>query len=850
MSTSEVEAPAQRRLCASAPCFHPRNPEIVKKCPAVAAGGSGASSAISSQVSSPTTRGPASSAHDTSASFPFRGGEHATAPLDPSRPRDVTSSDGRAIPQPLLPPPPPPPPLPPSAGQQRRSPFQPHHHHHPHVPSWVPSSRQQILLSTTTTAAATPTVSSSSSPPSKRSSLVTSPTTSNTATTATTTSFSSLLSPEGGAGPSPTSGGGCYPRTYEGLGLEIQDLLQYASLNADEQRARRDFVDVIRAVAKGLWSECRVVPFGSFALGLSTPKSDVDVAVLFPSSSSSLAEEQLGAACESDEEKGADAATTTTTTTMTPSDPTSRLRLLSDAFGRIGLSVSVIDQCRVPVIQVLQPWSGLRCDISVTLEHPELVVAHQLGWLESEPHARTLIMMTKLALQQWGLNCLFTGGISSTCVYSLVHRFLMESREPAVDEEEVQLMMGGEGASEAWIAATAESEGSRPCSLVPSGLPSRIHSPPSTSSPSPSSKAAVIASATSASAHSVKTIRSHRNVATHGDDAVEATTSNDEDEEEDGGCSMSPCETSDMERDFFLSSPAASPLPSPTPATSLPPQSSSTLPKKSEATMAAELLLQFWRYCASDFFQGGYLIDDAFRMTEPSPTQDSTSALKVRFGADLSKGSFRLGEVQFLFQHSAEVMSRIVRPADAVLPLRDHWLTRGALPVTTLSSVFADPRCCNNNDRTTSGMMIALPTSHTTAAASGPHSIHTSAGPHPPRSNAAVGSTKNPSLHGKRHQQPQRGGTTTTASALSLPSPSQQKIVTGRSGDGAAPNSKTDAAVKSQYRSGTAAPTTTTSTSHPHNSHNSNNSSSKAVVPTKGGSRNQGKRNRAPVLTH
>eukprot|EP00662_Eupelagonemidae_sp_cell21_P031283 gene31283-45358_t len=64
------------------------------------------------------------------------------------------------------------------------------------------------------------------------------------------------------------------------LDEEMADFAAFASLTQQETQQRQDCIDLLGSVAQAAWPESSILPYGSFAVGLSLPLSDLDIAVL------------------------------------------------------------------------------------------------------------------------------------------------------------------------------------------------------------------------------------------------------------------------------------------------------------------------------------------------------------------------------------------------------------------------------------------------------------------------------------------------------------------------------------------------------------------------------------------
>ncbi|RNF09524.1 DNA primase small subunit [Trypanosoma rangeli] len=202
-----------------------------------------------------------------------------------------------------------------------------------------------------------------------------------------------------------------YSPTEESLTMEIQEFVSYVALNAGEKLRREELIATVRRVVTELWgSVAHVFVYGSYALDLSIPSSDVDLTVLFD-----------------DDDKPA-ASVAYNDDAMEVQTQHMRLRhQLAQRLTAMGFRVNVYDFCRVPVVHFVDSFTGLSCDINVSeIKAVQQVVSRQREWLSSCAEARELILITKAALKQWGLNSLFHGGLSATALYMLVRRFLEE----------------------------------------------------------------------------------------------------------------------------------------------------------------------------------------------------------------------------------------------------------------------------------------------------------------------------------------------------------------------------------------------------------------------------------------
>ncbi|KAG5488820.1 hypothetical protein JIQ42_00437 [Leishmania sp. Namibia] len=226
-----------------------------------------------------------------------------------------------------------------------------------------------------------------------------------------------------------------YPLSEDGLTSERVDFSRYLQLTSHEVEARARLLNYVRACVAEMWGPCKtgsepgtaaqVLLYGSYALGLSLPSSDIDLALTFP------AEEEDDAARCSAEEGGGDCASGAPA--FSKKRQALHLERLHDPAGQLRksatcstLEIEVYDQCRVPRIHLRDmTGGGVSCDITTSFVSVRVAcsVARQRLWLQGSPLAGFLVRITKAAVRQWGLNEVFSGGLASTALYCLVLRF-------------------------------------------------------------------------------------------------------------------------------------------------------------------------------------------------------------------------------------------------------------------------------------------------------------------------------------------------------------------------------------------------------------------------------------------
>ncbi|KPA81430.1 unspecified product [Leptomonas pyrrhocoris] len=234
-----------------------------------------------------------------------------------------------------------------------------------------------------------------------------------------------------------------YPLSEDGLTNELVDFFHYTELTSHETAARARLLRCVEASVQEMWSAsasdekpmgktAQVSLYGSFALGLSLPRSDIDLVLSFPAEERQEAEERRLRALMGKAEDTPDALEAARGRQQRSLE---RLHDLAEHLRRThaqSLVVEVYDQCRVPRIHLRDTAAdGVSCDInsSLTSERVARVVARQQRWLKNVPLAAFLVRVTKAAVRQWDLNEVFAGGLASTALYCLVLRFLAQAEQ-------------------------------------------------------------------------------------------------------------------------------------------------------------------------------------------------------------------------------------------------------------------------------------------------------------------------------------------------------------------------------------------------------------------------------------
>ncbi|KAK4804192.1 hypothetical protein SAY86_004009 [Trapa natans] len=187
------------------------------------------------------------------------------------------------------------------------------------------------------------------------------------------------------------------------LHKEILDFSNFLSPTPEEQATRNSAVESVFGVIKYIWPNCTVEVFGSFQTELYLPTSDIDVVIF----SSGIQSPQLG------------------------------LYALSRALSQkcIAKKIQVIAKARVPIIKFIEKKSGVSFDISFDVQNGPAAAEYIKGVLSKCPSIRPLCLILKVFLQQRELNEVYSGGIGSYALLTMIMVLLRTVRERQVSPE-------------------------------------------------------------------------------------------------------------------------------------------------------------------------------------------------------------------------------------------------------------------------------------------------------------------------------------------------------------------------------------------------------------------------------
>ncbi|KAK3161539.1 hypothetical protein QOZ80_1BG0078380 [Eleusine coracana subsp. coracana] len=172
------------------------------------------------------------------------------------------------------------------------------------------------------------------------------------------------------------------------LHKEILDFCDFISPSAEEQSSRSAAVQAVSDVVKHIWPQCKVEVFGSFRTGLYLPTSDIDVVVF----ESRVKTPQVG------------------------------LYALAKALSQQGVAkkIQVIAKARVPIVKFVERKSGIAFDISFDVDGGPQAADFIKDAVKKLPGLKPLCMILKVFLHQRELNEVYTGGIGSYALLTML----------------------------------------------------------------------------------------------------------------------------------------------------------------------------------------------------------------------------------------------------------------------------------------------------------------------------------------------------------------------------------------------------------------------------------------------
>ncbi|XP_047962574.1 terminal nucleotidyltransferase 4B-like isoform X2 [Salvia hispanica] len=187
------------------------------------------------------------------------------------------------------------------------------------------------------------------------------------------------------------------------LHKEILDFCDFLSPTAEEQESRNAAIKSVFDVINYIWPNAVAEVFGSFETGLYLPSSDIDVVIL----GSNVRTPQIG------------------------------LQALSRALSQRGIAkkMQVIARARVPIIKFVEKKSGFAFDISFDVHNGPKAAEFIKDAVSKWPPLKPLCLILKVFLQQRELNEVYTGGIGSYALLSMLIAMLRTQRDNQTSPE-------------------------------------------------------------------------------------------------------------------------------------------------------------------------------------------------------------------------------------------------------------------------------------------------------------------------------------------------------------------------------------------------------------------------------
>ncbi|KAK2369504.1 Nucleotidyltransferase family protein [Trifolium repens] len=181
------------------------------------------------------------------------------------------------------------------------------------------------------------------------------------------------------------------------LHKERVDFCEFLSPTPEEKAKRDAAIESVFGVIKHIWPHCQVEIFGSFRTGLYLPTSDIDVVIL----KSGLPNPQIG------------------------------LNAISRSLSQRSMAkkIQVIGKARVPIIKFVEKKSGLSFDISFDIDNGPKAAEYIQEAVAKWPQLRPLCLILKVFLQQRELNEVYSGGIGSYALLTMLMAMLRNVRQ-------------------------------------------------------------------------------------------------------------------------------------------------------------------------------------------------------------------------------------------------------------------------------------------------------------------------------------------------------------------------------------------------------------------------------------
>lgn len=177
------------------------------------------------------------------------------------------------------------------------------------------------------------------------------------------------------------------------LHLEIMEFMRFITPSDEEEQARKYVIETIRIIADALWVHCTLSLFGSYAVGLTLPNSDIDISI--------------EAKLDCDE--------------VLACKKFARVVRRLPGFAR---RVRVVE-ARVPIVKIECRGGDtgfvVKCDVSFNRDSSVEFVEQIESYLCKYPALRPLLIVIKSMISQSGLGIVEMGGLPSYGVLLLVY---------------------------------------------------------------------------------------------------------------------------------------------------------------------------------------------------------------------------------------------------------------------------------------------------------------------------------------------------------------------------------------------------------------------------------------------
>jgi len=204
---------------------------------------------------------------------------------------------------------------------------------------------------------------------------------------------------------------------YSPLHYDIEEFCRKVVPTEEERKLKLQVIEIVRSCANRAFADVRDVDvevFGSFANGLSTWSSDVDVCV-----TGLMAPDRI-TGCYDVKERG---------------KVTVRLRKIGDYLRRHKKlehpQITVIPKARIPIIKLRA--RSVQVDISISDDSGPRAARFLAQQARALPPMRALVLVLKCYLKSLGLNEVATGGLSSYSLCNMVIAHLQEELKAGRD---------------------------------------------------------------------------------------------------------------------------------------------------------------------------------------------------------------------------------------------------------------------------------------------------------------------------------------------------------------------------------------------------------------------------------